>query len=133
MNKTLIFLILALGLTGGIIYYSISESSEYATFGKAVTNPGKEYHIVGTLRRDLRMSYDPILNANLFTFYLQDNNGQTLQVLYNGSKPQDFENSEQVVVVGSYQDSVFYAKQILLKCPSKYNDGVKVEVAKNPT
>ena len=61
------------------------------------------------------------MNANLFGFYLIDNEGLEKKVLYNGSKPQDFERSEQIVVVGKMDGDEFHASQILMKCPSKYN------------
>ena len=65
--------------------------------------------------------YNPEVNANLFGFYLVDNEGLEKKVLYNGSKPQDFERSEQIVVVGKMDGDEFHASQILMKCPSKYN------------
>ncbi|MCS6980031.1 MAG: cytochrome c maturation protein CcmE [Flavobacteriales bacterium] len=129
MKKLLLILVLALGLTGAIMYYSLAESSEYATFSKASQAPGREFHVAGTLRRDLEMQYDPRTNANVFIFYLKDSENQTFKVIYNGAKPQDFDNSEQVVVVGSVENDVFHARQILLKCPSKYNDGPQMKVA----
>jgi cytochrome c-type biogenesis protein CcmE len=44
-------------------------------------------------------------------------------VIFNGNKPQDFERSEQVVIKGKMQGTAFQADEILMKCPSKYNDG----------
>ena len=38
-------------------------------------------------------------------------------------KPQDFERSEQIVLIGKVQGDEFHASDILMKCPSKYNDG----------
>ena len=37
------------------------------------------------------------------------------------SKPQDFEKSEQIVVIGKMEAGNFVASDILMKCPSKYN------------
>ena len=46
------------------------------------------------------------------------------KVLYHGTKPQDFERSEQIVLVGKMkEEGDFQASSILMKCPSKYNDG----------
>jgi cytochrome c-type biogenesis protein CcmE len=45
-------------------------------------------------------------------------------VIYAAPKPQDFEKSEKIVLVGSmHSDKVFYCDKILLKCPSKYQEG----------
>ena len=42
------------------------------------------------------------------------------KVIINGTKPQDFEKSEQIVVTGQMVGSEFHASHILMKCPSKY-------------
>jgi cytochrome c-type biogenesis protein CcmE len=44
------------------------------------------------------------------------------EVLLNQAKPQDFDKSEQIVVVGKLSGDRFMATQILMKCPSKYNN-----------
>jgi cytochrome c-type biogenesis protein CcmE len=54
-----------------------------------------------------------------------DGKGNNRKVVYNNSKPQDFEKSEQVVLVGSMKGEEFQASSMLLKCPSKYNDDDK--------
>jgi cytochrome c-type biogenesis protein CcmE len=43
------------------------------------------------------------------------------KVIYKSVKPQDFEKSEKVVVIGSMLNDEFVASSLLLKCPSKYN------------
>ena len=78
------------------------------------------------------MLYNPSENANLFSFYVIDKNGLEQKVLFNGSKPQDFERSEQIVLMGKMQEENFICSKILMKCPSKYNDGSEnVEVYSN--
>ena len=44
----------------------------------------------------------------------------TLVVHYDGVKPGNFEEAVPIVAVGRYDDGVFYAEQLLVKCPSKY-------------
>ena len=56
------------------------------------------------------------------TFLMVDNNQKTNKVFYNKPMPPDLKQSEQVVVIGSYKEDIFYANQILLKCPSKYEE-----------
>lgn len=122
MKKTHIILLVVLAVAIGVIISTISDSSTYANFSEAMSNPGKEYHVVGVLNREKDMEYDPQKNANLFTFYMIDNDGKESKVFFNGTKPQDFERSEQIVLTGKYTDDGFYADKILMKCPSKYND-----------
>ena len=51
-----------------------------------------------------------------------DEEGTIENVFYGEPMPPDFILSDQVVVIGSYNDKRFIAKEILLKCPSKYTE-----------
>jgi cytochrome c-type biogenesis protein CcmE len=57
---------------------------------------------------------------NLFTFQLVDDHGEKITVVYDGAKPGNFEQATEVVCVGKYEEGSFKAKEILVKCPSKY-------------
>jgi len=57
---------------------------------------------------------------NLFTFRLIDEKGDQINVVYDGAKPGNFEQATEVVCVGKYENGTFIAKEILVKCPSKY-------------
>ena len=63
-----------------------------------------------------------------FTFYLIDKEGVERKVYLHKAKPQDFDKSEQIVVIGKMQEDGFHAKDILTKCPSKYSDAQTTEV-----
>ena len=121
MKKSYILGLIVVAVLIGVIFSTISESSTYAPFSTAIENEGKTYHVVGKLNLEKDFEYNPEKNANLFGFYLVDIEGKEMKVLYNGTKPQDFEKSEQVVVVGKYVNDSFVAKDVLMKCPSKYN------------
>ena len=57
-----------------------------------------------------------------FSFYMKDFLGNEMKVVYAGTIPNNFESSTSVVVTGKYQDGSFHAKDILTKCPSKYEE-----------
>ncbi len=120
MKKSYLIGIVVVAAAFAIIISTVSKSSTYADFSTAGRQAGKVFHVVGKLDRDKPFEYDPEVNANVFGFYLVDNNGRECRVLYNGTKPQDFEKSEQVVIIGKMKEEVFYASDILMKCPSKY-------------
>lgn len=128
MKKTHIIAIIVIAIAIGAILSTVSDSSTYSNFSEAKDNPGKEYHVVGQLNKEAEMTYDPEVNANLFAFSMVDNNGEEQRVHFAGSKPQDFERSEQIVLVGKYENDTFQASKILMKCPSKYNDGQEGEL-----
>lgn len=107
----------------GAIVSTYGDASTYVSFEEAWQNQGKEYHVVGELNHDMPMEYNPIEDPNRFVFYLRDENGLTKKVVSNNPKPADFERSEKVVIVGKASADEFHADKILLKCPSKYNEG----------
>ena len=122
MKTSYIIAIILVASLIGVIISVYGNSTEYATFETAIENPGKTYHIVGHLDRTKEMVYDEVKNPNHFEFYLEDSLNVVKKVVYRNPRPQDFERSENVVVKGKMDGDVFEAKEILLKCPSKYND-----------
>jgi cytochrome c-type biogenesis protein CcmE len=67
-------------------------------------------------------SYDYDKVNRTFSFYMVDEKGNEMKVVYNGSIPNNFESAKNVVVTGQYKDGYFHAKDILTKCPSKYSE-----------
>ncbi|MBA4310767.1 MAG: cytochrome C biogenesis protein [Chlorobiaceae bacterium] len=57
-----------------------------------------------------------------FVFTMKDVSGNEMKVVYDGAIPNNFEVATSVVVTGMYRDGYFHAKNILTKCPSKYQD-----------
>lgn len=56
-------------------------------------------------------------------FDLYDEKGDRLHVVYAGPKPGNFDQARGVVAIGRFQDGVFHARKLLVKCPSKYQGG----------
>lgn len=132
MKKTHIALIVVIAVLIGAMITAINDSSSYADFTEAFENPEDEFHVVGQLNRDKEMIYDPQTNPDEFVFYMIDMNNTEQKVVLHKSKPQDFERSEQIVLIGQAKGDAFHANDILMKCPSKYTEGeVSVEASKN--
>ncbi len=54
-----------------------------------------------------------------------DPNRARIQVIYNGPKPDLLKNEAQAIMTGQLgPDGVFHADELLLKCPTKYQDAV---------
>ena len=100
------------------------QAKDVATYGNfsVAQQTGEKVKVAGKLCKNKPMIYNPVENANLFQFYLQDINGKEMAVQLMKPKPQDFELSEQVVVTGEVKNNTFVASDILMKCPSKYKD-----------
>jgi len=58
---------------------------------------------------------------------MKDNKGEERKVVFTGTKPEDFERSEQLVLTGTMVGQEFHASKILMKCPSKYTQD-KLEI-----
>jgi cytochrome c-type biogenesis protein CcmE len=123
MKKTHIVGIAIIALAIAAIIGTLSDSSTYENFDVAFENPNHEFHVVGTLNKEKLTIYDPKNNPNEFIFYMLDKKNVEKKVILHKTKPQDFERSEQIVIIGKASGEDFHAEQILMKCPSKYNDG----------
>lgn len=105
-----------------VVITTFTDASTYVDFATAEKHEGKEFHIIGTLNLEKDIVYNAAENANEFSFYMLDDKGVEKKVIYKDAKPQDFEKSEQVVVIGKMENGEFTASSLLLKCPSKYNE-----------
>ena len=121
MKTIHIIIILVVVIIIAIVITTLSDASTYSDFSEAGRKPGKEFHIIGKLDKTKPVEYDAQQNANQFSFYMIDMKGTEKKVIYHNSKPQDFEKSDQVVIIGSMGKEEFIARSLLLKCPSKYN------------
>jgi cytochrome c-type biogenesis protein CcmE len=139
MKKTHIIALVVIAVAVMMIISTIGDASTYVSFKEAreLANEGDKgsIHVVGDLLKDsegkpLGMKYEPSVDPNHFEFLMVDSLQNQELVVFNKPKPQDMDKSEKVVVVGhmNLEKKCFEADQILLKCPSKYNnDPLKVE------
>jgi cytochrome c-type biogenesis protein CcmE len=126
MKPKYIIAIILIAVAIGAIISMYGDSSTYVDFKTAVASSDRDYHVIGTLNKEKPLEYNPEKNVNLFSFYMLDSLGYEMKVLYHNTKPQDFERSEKIVIVGrALSAQEFEASQILLKCPSKYTEGRK--------
>jgi cytochrome c-type biogenesis protein CcmE len=97
-------------------YVSVSEA-------KASNRPVQVAGIVveGTDRYDLK--------SNNLLFTLREDGGDEMKVEYDGPRPGNFDNVTKVVAIGKYEPKreVFLAKELLVKCPTKYEGRVQGE------
>lgn len=59
---------------------------------------------------------------------VMDPNRQRVTIVYNGPMPDLLRNEAQAIVTGKLgEDGVFYAEELLLKCPTKYEEAVPAQ------
>ncbi len=131
MKKSAIIGLITIALCVCFLVSLNADTSSYSTFQEA-SQESREFHVMGYWEKEKGMYYDAEKDANHFAFYMKDEKGAVNKVVYNGTKPQDFERSEKLVLIGQMEDDTFYASKILMKCPSKYNDDL-VEVKQDGT
>ncbi len=122
MKKTHIILLALIVVAIGGIFAMVGDFSSYETFASARAIPTSEFHVVGVLDKSQKEEFDAVKDPNHFAFYMKDKNNESCRVVFNSTRPQDFERSEQIVLTGKWQDKEFRASNILLKCPSKYTN-----------
>jgi cytochrome c-type biogenesis protein CcmE len=55
-----------------------------------------------------------------------------IKVIYNGAKPDLMRDEAQAIMTGHLgTDGIFYADELLLKCPTKYEEAVPSQVSGN--
>ena len=105
-----------------IVISTVYDSGTYSDFTVAKKNPGETFQIIGQLNKKREIKYDSTLQNQSLSFFLIDDKGVECQVLYYGSKPNDFRKLTMTVITGKMEGDVFIAAQVLTKCPSKYNN-----------
>lgn len=98
----------------------LGGASKYVTFEQA-KGETETVHVVGKWVNREQSFYDS--QQDVFQFYMQDSTNAVSLVRFHDPKPVNFETAEQIVIEGKYEGDSFEADRILMKCPSKYNDG----------
>ncbi|MEW6717000.1 MAG: cytochrome c maturation protein CcmE [Chloroflexota bacterium] len=63
--------------------------------------------------------------ANVLHAAVTDPTRERIQVVYNGPKPDLLRNEAQAIMTGHMSsDGVFYADELLLKCPTRYEEAI---------
>jgi len=124
------FLVGALMLGSSIFYaQSFESSAQYFLTVSEVTNENgkmidKQIRISGAVVGE-SIEYDEASGNLSFLIADSDPNRQRIQVVYVGEKPELLRNMAQAIMIGELRsDGIFYADEILLKCPSRYEEAV---------
>lgn len=124
MKKVHILLIVVIAVLIGAILSTFSDASTYVDFKLAESNAGEKYTVVGKLNKEEELHFNP--QTTMLRFQAIDKNGEERTVYFNQPKPTDFEKSEEITMKGFATDTAFIATEILMKCPSKYNEQNKM-------
>ncbi len=95
-------------------------SIKYEDDFQKIRKSGKMVNVTGSW--DKEKSYIIDSENNRFIFYIKGQNGDEMKVIYKGTIPNNFEHATSVVVTGRFKNGAFHAREILTKCPSKYQE-----------
>ena len=112
-----IIIVIFLGLMG---YLFTQSNIQYEEDFNKVKETGKTVKATGQWVKE--KSYEVNKENKTFSFSMCDAKGVELHVIYEGTIPNNFESAMSVVVTGKYENGYFHAKEILTKCPSKYEE-----------
>lgn len=128
MKRTHLIALVIIAVAMAALVSALGESSTYADLDEAFARPGREFHVVGVLDRSRPIVYEPVVNASLTQFTLTDLKGRSCTVKLAKAKPQDLERSERLVLIGeANEQGEFEARDMLMKCPSKYTEENRME------
>ena len=122
MSRTNIVVILLVAVLMGALLSVFTTNSESVVFARAFAEPGIEFKVSGTLDTDHPVLYDPEVAVAETRFHMRDKNGEVREVILNKAKPTGLEQSESIDLYGRVVDGTFIAGDMLMKCPSKYNE-----------
>lgn len=122
MSRTNIFVILLVAILMASLFSVFTQNSESVVFARAFAEPGVEFKISGTLDTDHPVVYEPEENVSLTRFHMKDKNGEVQEVWLNKARPTGLEQSESIDLYGQVVNGEFVAGDMLMKCPSKYNE-----------
>ena len=128
-SKTAYYLIGALLL---IVFAGFSYSefkgalTPYVSYDQA-RDSQRTVQVAGGLEKHTH-SYDEEEGYLRFTL-IDEETSETIRIRYEGVKPANFEDAVSIVAIGQFDatDDEFAAKQLLVKCPSKYQGLEEVE------
>lgn len=103
-----------------MVYLFTQTNIQYESDFSKVMEKGRTVKATGSWVKEKNYEIDK--TNKTFSFYMKDEKGHEMHVVYPGAIPNNFEVATSMVVTGKYENGSFHAKDILTKCPSKYQD-----------
>ena len=119
MNRNIaIFVVIIILSIVAIFSFSGNIITPYISFQDAKKRAGEFVQIIGALDKTKNAEQ----REKLLSFRMVDSSGTFMDISYEGIKPQNFEQTDKIVLLGAYRDETktFKAEKLLVKCPSKY-------------
>lgn len=106
---------------GAVVTAFSSGASPYVTVAQARQMSGDRLHLQGELLKNTVRQ--DVTNGTL-EFDLKDKDGATMHVVHKGERV-SLSEATTVVAIGRPQGETFVSQQLLVKCPSRYEEKEK--------
>lgn len=108
-----------------LIYTGIQSNAAYfltvdELYAKGTTIEHQTVRVSGMVDATT-INYQP--SALLLAFDITSDTGERMAVVFNGPKPDQMREGAEAIVEGHYNGDTFTADSLLLKCPSRYEEG----------
>ncbi len=120
MKRVVLAISVFVFITGVTFLLLYGSNSGYLNFSKAKEHDKTVRIIAVPLKNTI--NYNPAVNPEIVTFYAIDSDSNRAFVVLKKPLPPEFTSAEKIVLIGRWQDTEFIAKDVLLKCPSKYKE-----------
>jgi cytochrome c-type biogenesis protein CcmE len=113
-----------------LIYNGIQSSAAYfytvdELYAKGTAAENRPVRVSGKVDAD---TIDFNNRDLILTFEVTSETGERLPVIFNGPKPDQMREGAEAIIEGKYDGELFTAKTLMLKCPSRYEEGTIEEV-----
>lgn len=113
-----------------LIYTGVQSTAAYFLTVDELYAKGEAMHD-RTIRVSGKVDEDSIDFNNrdlLLAFDVTSETGERMHVVFNGPKPDQMRQGADAILEGKYNGETFTAQTLLLKCPSRYEEGTIEEV-----
>ena len=121
MNKTYLAGIAVVGLAIGFTMWAFSGSMTPYVNIKQARTLDQTVQVRGKIIRDNEHKPFYDTKANALRFWIEDNDKEKIEVVYQGAKPEAFDSAPETAAHGSIRNGVFYSDHLIVKCPTKYD------------
>lgn len=105
-------------VSGAVVGDSVSYDTETLTLSFTAANVPADLDEIEDAGGLAAVLHDAVMNPN----------ASRIEVVYVGPKPDLLRHEAQAIVTGRVgEDGVFYADELLLKCPTRYDDEVPLQ------
>lgn len=117
--------ILVLAIIGTAVSFT-GAVAQHVTIKDAMGHAGQVVQVPGMIDK-ATVHYTAQGGSGELRFDVTDmaDPSQRMTIVYHSPKPENFDTAVSVEAIGRYEDGVFVAHNLLVKCPSKYSDEKK--------